>query len=117
MPGKLVSARPVLASLNILKTVEYYEQKLGFERRWCDEDYGVVIRDQILIHFWRCSSKLFPENTSCYVEVENIEELYKEFQNQNVIHPRGKLKEQDWGMIEFSILDLDGNLIRFGQEL
>ncbi len=108
---------PVLASLDILKTVAFYEDKLGFKRSWCDPGYGIVYRDEISIHFWACKDKIFPENTSCYVYVDNVDELYEEFQKAGVVHPNGAIGDKDWGLREFSILDLDGNLIRIGQHL
>ena len=110
-------SHPVLASLDILKTIEFYEEKLGFQRTWADAGYGVVVRDEIAIHFWLCTDKIFPENTSCYLQVTEVDQLYEEFKQKNVIHPNGALKDQPWGMREFSILDLDGNLLRIGQSI
>lgn len=115
--GFLKKAIPVLASLNIPETIAFYEEKLGFTKRFCDEGYGIVSRDEILINFWKCEDKIHPENTSCYINVENADALYEEMQQAGVVHPNGKLQDTPWGMREFAILDKDGNLIRFGQEL
>ncbi len=114
---KMIKSDPVLAALDIPRLVAFYENKLGFKRSWCDEGYGIVHRDGIGIHFWRCNDKIFPENTSCYVYVEGVDALYEEFSKAGVIHPNGKLGDKPWGLREFSILDLDGNLIRFGEHL
>lgn len=108
---------PVLASLDIPKSVAFYEEKLGFKRSWCDEGYGIVNREQISIHFWHCKDKIFPENTSCYIYVDNVDQLYKEYQKAAVIHPNGQLEDKPWGVREFAILDNYGNLIRIGQLL
>ncbi|MEN7549083.1 VOC family protein [Rapidithrix thailandica] len=113
----LQRSHPVLASLDIAKTVGFYEEKLGFHSIWMDENYGIVERDEIAIHFWKCADKLFPENTSCYVEVTDIDVLYQEMLAVKVVHPNGPLKKQAWGMREFAILDLDGNLIKFGEKI
>lgn len=112
---KLYKSDPVLAALDIPRLVSFYEQKLGFSRQWCDEGYGIVKRDDIGIHFWHCDNKIFPENTSCYVYVDGVDGLYAEYQKAGVIHPNGALEDKPWGVREFSILDLDGNLIRFGE--
>lgn len=114
---KMIKSNPVLASLDIIKTVDFYETKLGFTRNWCDSGYGIVSRDDISIHFWKCNNKIFPENTSCYVFVDNIDALYMEYSTVGVIHPNGPLENKPWDVREFSILDLDGNLIRFGEHL
>ena len=114
----LQRASPVLASLDILKTVEFYKEKMGFDKSgWVDENYAVIGRDKVEIHFWKCDNKIFPENTSCYIYVEDVDNLYKELQKAEVIHPNGPLEDKPWGVREFSVLDNDGNLIRFGQNL
>lgn len=114
----LQRAVPVLASLDIFKTVDFYQKKLGFDRvGWKDENYAVIGRDKIEIHFWKCKNKIFPENTSCYIHVNNVDGLYKEMMASGVVHPNGPLQDQPWGMREFAILDGDGNMIKFGQNL
>ncbi|MBT8183391.1 MAG: VOC family protein [Eudoraea sp.] len=114
----LQRAIPVLASLNIDKTVNFYKDKLGFDKvGWQDQHYAVLGRDKIEIHFWKCNDKIHPENTSCYIQVQFVDELYKEMKAAGVVHPNGPLKDQPWGMREFAILDKDGNCIKFGQFL
>ncbi|MEL6658174.1 MAG: VOC family protein [Bacteroidota bacterium] len=106
---------PVLAALDVERLVEFYETKLGFKRSWCDANYGIVKRDEIAIHFWHCNNPIFPQNTSCYLWVTEIDSLYQEFQAANVIHPNGPLENKPWGVREFSALDQDGNLLRIGE--
>ncbi len=114
----LLRGIPVMASLNIEKTVRFYKTKLGFDRvGYLDENYAVIGRDEIVVHFWKCDNKVIPENTSCYVDVENIDILYEELSSFDVIHPNGQLEDKPYGLREFAILDEDGNLIKFGQEI
>lgn len=109
---------PVLASLDIFKTVDFYREKLGFDKQgYKDENYAVIARDDVEIHFWKCNDKIFPMHTSCYIHVQEIETLYAEMQAAGVVHPNGPLKDQPWGMREFAILDEDGNMIKFGVSL
>jgi hypothetical protein len=117
MKKGMYKSDPVLASLEIEKTVQFYEDQLGFKRSWCDENYGIVNRDQISIHFWHCDDKIFPENTSCYIYVDDVEVLFEEYQQSGVVHPNGELEVKPWDMKEFAILDEDGNMIKFGQQL
>jgi len=112
----LQKAEPVLASLNIFRTVDFYQQKLGFDRvGWKDENYAILHRDHVTLHFWKCNDKIHPENTSCYLIVADVDGLYEELKPHGVIRPNGDLADQPWGMREFAILDADGNMIRFGQ--
>ena len=82
-----------------------------------DDHYAIIARDQFVVHFWKCDDKIRPENTSCYVDVKDIDTLYSELQKFDVIHPNGKLEDKPYGMREFAILDEDGNMIKFGEEL
>ena len=114
---RLLKAAPTLASLNTTETADFYEEKMGFRRTYFDEGYLIVVRDDIQIHFWKCNDKIFPENTGCYVYVSDVDALYEELLPTGIVHPNGKLGDKPWGVREFSILDVHGNLIRFGQLL
>ena len=60
----LQRAVPVLASLDIGKTISFYKEKMGFTKiSWKDENYAVIGRDTVEIHFWKCDNKIYPENT------------------------------------------------------
>ncbi len=110
------TAVPVLASLNLERSAAFYQDKLGFTVTFQDNTYLIVKRDAIQIHFWRCADKYIAENTSCYVYVDDVDALYAEYLPMQVVHPNGKLTNQPYGVREFSILDRDGNLLKFGQE-
>lgn len=114
----LQRAVPVLASLNIAKTVQFYQEKMGFDKfGWQDENYAVIGRDKVELHFWKCNDKIHPENTSCYIFVEEIDTLHKELKAAGVLHPNGPLEDKPWGTREFAVLDEDGNCIKFGKDL
>ncbi|MEP3211068.1 MAG: VOC family protein [Maribacter sp.] len=111
-------AIPVLASLDIDRTVKFYHENLGFDRiGWKDKDYAVIARDKIEIHFWKCNDKIHPEHTSCYIRVKDVDGLYAEMKKAGVVHPNGALRDQPWRIREFAILDEDGNMIKFGENL
>ena len=110
-------AAPVLASLDLARTIAFYEERLGFRRDFVYDDYASVSRDGVSIHFWLCDDPHIPKQTSCYIYVRDIEPLYAEYQAAKVIHPNAPLEKKSWGMYEFSALDVDGNLLRFGESL
>jgi len=117
MPVRFTRPIPVLASLDMARTEAFYREKLGFETIIQQDNYLGMRRGELVLHFWKCESRLIAENTSCYVEVEGIDELHAAYEAQGVIHPNGALRNQPYGMREFAILDPDGNLITFGQPL
>ncbi len=46
-----VRSIPVLASLDISETRDFYVWQLGFSRDYADESYLILKRDEIEIHF------------------------------------------------------------------
>ena len=112
----LTRAAPVLAALDIERTVAFYCSRLGFTRVHVEPGgWGIVARDDVQIHFWPCSERHIAENTSCRIYVSGIDELYDELRAQGVIHPNAPLRDQPWGSREFGVLDENGNLITFAQ--
>jgi len=114
MPARLISAIPKLASLDIARSLSFFE-RLGFCSRFSSPSYGVAERDGVAIHFWRCSDPRIPNETGCRIIVEGIDELHATYAALDVVHPNGQLEAKPWGVREFSILDVDGNLVTFQQ--
>jgi len=114
VPPRLISAIPKLASLDIAMSLSFFE-RLGFSSRFSSPAYGVAERDGVAIHFWLCSDPRIPSETGCRIIVEGIDELFATYARLNVVHPNGQLEAKPWGVREFSILDIDGNLVTFQQ--
>ncbi|MBD2256060.1 VOC family protein [Pseudanabaena sp. FACHB-2040] len=112
------SAVPVLASLDITKTIHFYCSVLGFTK--IHEEpmvYGIIQRDAVQIHFWACTEKHIAENTACRINVHGISALYAECQSKGIVHPNASLQDKPWGTREFGATDEDGNLITFFEEI
>jgi catechol 2,3-dioxygenase-like lactoylglutathione lyase family enzyme len=106
------NAIPVFSTTNIGASIAFYE-KLGFQKVWHDDEYGIVSRDSVQLHLWKCADKTIAENTGCRIHVTNIQALYDEYLPQQIIHPNAPLSVKPWGACEFAILDNNGNLITF----
>lgn len=113
--SRLIAAIPKLASLDIERSMAFFEA-LGFARRSNYPDYGIVERDGAQLHFWLCQDARIPKETACRIAVEGIEQLFEIYSAKGVIHPNGSLELKPWGVWEFSILDPDGNLVTFQQQ-
>jgi hypothetical protein len=70
-------AIPVLPSLDVARTVAFYEGVLDFVRRHLDADYAIVVRDAVEIHFWRCTDPRLAEASGCRIGVTAIAPLYE----------------------------------------
>lgn len=109
----LVAAIPVLQSLNIGDTVEFYEKQLGFSKLHQEEGFAILYRDEVYIHFTGCTDKYLPENTACRIRVTDVESLWNEFNPKGVTHPNAPLETTEYSTKEFGVIDSSGNLITF----
>lgn len=112
MSSRLIASIPKLASLDIDRSLTFF-RRLGFKQHGSFSDYGIIQRDGVQIHFWLCDDPRIPKETACRITVEGIDELFEEFSGYGVIHPNGSLSSKPWGVREFSIMDIDGNLLTF----
>lgn len=107
-----VRAIPVLASLDIAASLEYFN-RLGFEtHEFGDQGYGIAVREHVELHLWLCTDRHVAENTSCYVRVNDIHALEADFAGRTKV--RGAVKTP-WGINEFHVRDPSGSLVKFGQ--
>ena len=111
----LGKAIPVLASLDMARTLRFYRETLGFSTRQFEaEGYGIAQRGDTELHFWACSEKHIAENTSCYIRVADIEAVHRELSAE--LPALAAVAHTAWGMDEFYVIDPDGNLLKFGQD-
>ena len=113
--AQLISrAHPILASLDPERTMAFY-QRLGFAPIVRLDNYLIVRRDDIELHFWKCADRNVAENTSCYLDSPDVDALYAEFIANGV--KATEPADRPWGRREFYVIDSSGNLLRFGQKL
>lgn len=116
---------PQFFTLDILGTLAYYKDKLGFEcsGTWQDPPvYAIVARDHQAIHF-RCAeppianpNKYSDELLDAYLFVDDADALYVEYAARDVEFTRG-LGNMPWQSREFVVKDCDGRLLAFGANL
>jgi hypothetical protein len=111
----LQKAIPLLPAHDINKTIDFYEYKLGF-KSFNYGNYIMLHYKSVEIHFYYTKDKSICKNNSCYILVSNIEDLYAGFSLKEIINPEQKLQDKPWGTKEFSIVDNNGNVIRFGEK-
>jgi catechol 2,3-dioxygenase-like lactoylglutathione lyase family enzyme len=111
--AQIKSTVPVLASLDLKETLDFYTVRLGFKVCGEFEDYAIVSRDDAEIHFWKCEDRHIAENTSCYVRTSGIQILYEEFTNRGLTLEQPVI--QPWRMRELYVIDPHGNLLKFGE--
>ena len=81
-------------------------------------NYIIFKKDEIELHFFEFKEFNILENYGqVYIRTKGIEKIYQTFLDKEVIHPNGYLETKPWGQKEFSVLDLDNNLLTFGEQI
>jgi RimJ/RimL family protein N-acetyltransferase len=113
---KFKSIQPLIPAVDVNAAAEFYQKTLGFKLAWIDGTPGslaIVHRGDVEIFLSIDANAEHAESSSIRIAVENIDSLYAEYSEKNVIHPNGKLATKPWGLKEFVIMDLNKVCIAF----
>ncbi len=115
----LTAINPKLPMRDKSATKHFYIDKLGFTELADYNDYLILYKDNIEIHFFTSKGLDPKENDGqVYIRTDDIEILYQNFRNRAItIHPNAELGIRPWGQKEFALLDPDNNLLTFGQAI
>lgn len=113
MTTSIEATVPVLASLDLDESRDFYVSRLGFRVLRQDADYLMLARDGAELHFWLCADRHVAENTSCYVRTGDCQALFDEFSRRGLALQPPVLRS--WGMKELYVIDPHGNLLKFGE--
>lgn len=114
MSALIQATVPVLASLNLAESREFYASFLGFRVLLETADYLIMEREGAELHFWLCDDRHVAENTSCYVRTGDCQALYRELCQRGLALEAPVLRP--WGMKELYVTDAHGNLLKFGEQ-
>ena len=121
MEARIIGNRHVIAVNNLQKSADFYKNKLGFRTLWQEGDWHFLTRDAIKIMLGECPDDKPASEINChsyfaYFEVQNIDDLYKEYETGQV-NVLSDIENKPWGQREFSIQTIDGHRITFGEEI
>lgn len=117
----LSAINPKLPMRDKAATRKFYIDQLGFTDIGGEdyEDYLMVAKDSIEIHFFRFQA-LSPKDNygQVYIRTDDVDALYQFMLDKKLpIHPNAPLQTKPWRQREFSMLDPDNNLLTFGQDV
>ena len=115
MSTAFIRAIPQLAARDVNRAVEFYETQLGFSASLHLEDYAILRRDSAEIHLGKLEIDPQTNHLRCRVDVRGIAELYERSRALGIVHASDTLSTKPWGRLEFSVVDLDGNLVTFAE--
>ncbi len=113
--GYCRSVAPIMPTTDIVRTIEHY-RALGFGAE-VHGDFVMTRRDGVEL-FFSLNPDHDPKSTaSCiYVRVDDADVLHAHWQGAAISALR-PLRDTDYKMREFAVIDPDGNLILFGSPL
>jgi catechol 2,3-dioxygenase-like lactoylglutathione lyase family enzyme len=110
-------AAPVLPSLDVRRTADFYRTSLGFEEvHVAPGEYAIVEWGTVELHFWHTTDAALPKASGYRLEVSGIDALHAHCAALGIVHPNAPLAAKPWGSREFAILDPDGNIVTFHQD-
>jgi catechol 2,3-dioxygenase-like lactoylglutathione lyase family enzyme len=111
---------PILPARDIAETQTFW-QRLGFHTVYIDADYLLMKREGAEVHFFH-QADLDPLKCDhgAYLRPSEINAIDAEWATLGLpavgIPRLERAADKPWGMRELALLDLNGNLIRAGQE-
>jgi uncharacterized glyoxalase superfamily protein PhnB len=114
---KLSRIAPELPVADLTASIEYYEQKLGFQlaSQMPSGDYAIVERDDIAIHLFKdVGRKSSP--VGIHIFTEDLDTLQIELQGRGARVSQGIVRKP-WGNRDFRVNDDSVNEIKFTEPL
>jgi uncharacterized glyoxalase superfamily protein PhnB len=103
---------PELPVVDVERAQEHYRDALGFEIGWLypGKEVGAVFRGNVAIFFRKKTPPFDP--AIHWVFAENIDASYDalKLSGAKIVDP---LEKKPWGLRQFTVQDLDGNLFHF----
>ena len=103
---------PELPVADVERAQQHYRDALGFEIGWLypGKEIGAVSRGHVAIFFRKRKPPFEP--AVHWVFAEDIDASYQELKSlgANIVDP---LERKPWGLRQFTVQDLDGNLFYF----
>jgi len=109
---------------NIEPTMEWYK-RLGFEPEYYPPGFAILRRDDIEIFLQQQPGYVSPDDPgrrerhawNVYIMTDNVKALYDEYSGLPGLKISRQLSPQDYGMIEFDVMDLNGHRLVFAQPM
>jgi uncharacterized glyoxalase superfamily protein PhnB len=105
---------PILTVRNIPAAIDYYVDKLGFQKKWewgDPPDFACVGRDEV--ELFLSQSAKDAQRAWISIFVQDVDALYETYKKTGAII-RNPPADYPWGLREMTIEDLDGHCFRMG---
>jgi hypothetical protein len=122
--AKLRNSTTVFLVGNIEAAMEWYKQ-LGFQPEYFPPGFAILRRDEIEIFLQQQPEYVAPDDPgrrereawNVYIVTDNVKALYQEYSALPGVKISRPLCLQEYGMMEFDVMDLNGHRIVFAQSM
>ena len=122
--AKLRNSTTVFLVGNIEPALEWYRQ-LGFESEYYPPGFAILRRDDVEIFLQQQPCYVAPDDRgrrervawNVYIVTDNVKGLYEEFSALPGVTISRSLCPQDYGMMEFDVMDLNGHRLVFAEPM
>ena len=122
--AKLRKSTTVFLVGNIEPTMEWYKA-LGFESEHFPPGFAILRRDEIEIFLQQQPGYVAPDDPgrrerdawNVYIVTDDVKALYEEYSASPGVTISRQLSPQDYGMLEFDVIDLNGHRLVFAQPM
>jgi len=122
--ARLRNSTTVFLVGNIEPTMEWYKQ-LGFESRYYPPGFAILRRDDIEIFLQQQPGYAATQDPgrrkrqawNVYIVTDDVKTLYAEYSALPGVNISRALCPQDYGMMEFDVMDLNGHRLVFAQPM
>jgi len=113
---------PMLAVQNVVASVDFYVERLGFEESMIsdDEQFAIIVHSNLAILLRQALADQQIPKSELYVWVENADEVFAALKDRLALLAPDCLKppfDLPYGMREFHVTDPDGHALYFGSEI
>ena len=122
--ARLLELNPVVPVKQMQESLDFYVGRLGFVRVFDDRandseiiTYAGVKRGSLCLHLQAMVPGQPEAMPLIRIRVENIEALYKEYEERGLIGKGGHLEAKPWGSKDFGVYDPNGAALVFYEDL
>ncbi len=112
----LSHAEPVLAVTDLLETIKYWQQVLGFRAKWTwgdPPDLGAVSWQNIHVQFLlNPEHAISSKGSSIWIRTQRLGSLYR-FHQERKAEIVAPLENQPWGMAQYTVREINGHYVCF----
>ena len=124
MPAKLRNSTTVFLVGNIEATIAWYK-RLEFDAEYYPPGFAILRRDEVEIFLQHQPGYVAPDDPgrrkreawNVYIVTDDVEILYEEYSALPGVEISRRLGPQDYGMMEFDVMDLNGHRLVFAQPI